>query len=160
MNCTYRGTNANRVIGSYWNIKYSRSTSSTAVSGINFLSGFNVSSTTVDYTSLTINKVSENVNASELQCFFTFPTSPAKAGSGKIKVILGSMKNMLILSCFNSCLTVGLPIISCKPHLCTSVRHSNAEIPCEASGTPIPSTKIDNWLKLNSDGTSFHVDSS
>ena len=61
---------------------------------------------------------------------------------------------------FNSCLTVDLPIICCKPHLCTFVRNSKAEIPCEVSGTPIPSTKIDNWLKLNSDGTSFPVDSS
>ena len=101
INCTYRGTNANRVIGSYWNIKSSGSTSSTVVdvSSTNFLSGFDVFSTTVDYTSLTISKVSENMNASEIQCLFTFRISPAKAGSGEISVLLGSMKNMLILSC-------------------------------------------------------------
>ena len=57
---------------------------------------------------------------------------------------------------FNSCLTVGLPTISCKPHLCTSVNNSKAEIPCEVSGTPIPSTKIE----LNNAGTSVPVDSS
>ena len=57
---------------------------------------------------------------------------------------------------FNSCLTVGLPTISCKPHLCTSVNNSKAEIPCEVSGTPIPSTKIE----LNSAGTSVPDDSS
>ena len=53
---------------------------------------------------------------------------------------------------------VGLPTISCQSHLCTSVINLKAEIPCKVSGIPIPSITVDNWLKLNSDGTSSPVD--
>ena len=38
--------------------------------------------------------------------------------------------------------------------------NSKAEIPCKLSGIPIPSSKIDNWPRLKSDGTSSSVDSS
>ncbi|XP_062499612.1 mucin-17-like isoform X2 [Corticium candelabrum] len=140
MNCTYRGMNAHRLTGPFWNIQFSNSTVNSVVSAIDSLPGFTFLSALKNYTELTIDQVSENLNMSTIQCQFDIRfTNDPEAGSGKIKVLLGS-----------------LPTISCKPHLCTSVNSSKAEIPCEVSGTPIPSTKIE----LNSAGTSVPDDSS
>ncbi|XP_062500444.1 uncharacterized protein LOC134177682 [Corticium candelabrum] len=132
--------NAHRLTAPFWNIQFSNSTVRSVVSAIDSLPGFTFLSALKNYTELTIDQVSENLNMSTIQCQFDirFANEP-EAGSGKIKVLLGS-----------------LPTISCKPHLCTSVNSSKAEIPCEVSGTPIPSTKIE----LNSVGTSVPDDSS
>ena len=49
--------------------------------------------------------------------------------------------------------------MSCKQPLCSSLTNTKAEIPCEVSGTPPPSTKIENWLKINRNGLTSLVDS-
>ena len=57
-------------------------------------------------------------------------------------------------------LIVGVPTISCKQPSCSSLNNIiKAEIPCEVSGTPPPSTKIENWLKINRNVLNSLVDS-
>ena len=70
------------------------------MSAIASLPGFTFLSALKNYTELTIDQVSENLNLSTIQCQFDirFANEP-EAGSGKIKVLLGSKRNMLIRQC-------------------------------------------------------------
>ena len=100
MNCTYRGMNAHRLTGPFWNIQFSNSTDESVVSALDALPGFTFFSLSNNYTELTIDQVSENLNLSTIQCQFTVRfAKKADAGSGKIKVLLGSKRNMLIRQC-------------------------------------------------------------
>ena len=56
---------------------------------------------------------------------------------------------MFLLNVSCSHLTVGFSTIFCKPPLCSSLTNTTAEIHCEVSGTPPPSTKIEHWIKIN-----------
>ena len=56
-------------------------------------------------------------------------------------------------------MTVAVPTISCKQPLCSSLANTTAEIPCEVSGTPPPSTKVENWIRINRNGLLSPVDS-
>ena len=101
MNCTYRGMNAHRLTGPYWIVQFSNSTVNSVVSALDALPGFTFfSALSNNYTELTIDQVSENLNLFTIQCQFGIRfASNAEAGSGKIKVLLGSKRNMLIRQC-------------------------------------------------------------
>ena len=88
MNCTYSGNNAKDITGPYWEIRNSRGAFLSTVSARNPLVGFSLFSTS-NFTSLTINRVSETINASTIQCFFAILFAQPEAGSGKIQVLVG-----------------------------------------------------------------------
>ena len=114
---------------------------------------------------MSINKVSQNTSL--LQCSFAFGTGLSAFGSDKIQVLLGRMKqdlpvilkNVIVSIVSYSHLTVDVPTISCKPPSCSSLTNTTAEIPCKVSGTPPPSTKKENWIKINRNRLPAPVDS-
>ena len=87
MNCTYSGNNAKDLGGPYWEIRSSTGALVSVVSERNPLVGFSLSST-LNFSSLTINQVSETLNASTIQCIFAILFASAEAGSGKIQVLV------------------------------------------------------------------------
>ena len=88
MNCSYSGNNAKDIGGSYWEIRNSRGALLSTVSERNPVVGFAFFSMS-NFTSLTINQVSETLDASTIQCFFAFLFAQPEAGSGKIQVLVG-----------------------------------------------------------------------
>ena len=91
MNCTYRGMNAHRLIGPFWNVQCSSSTVVSVVSAIDSLPGVTFFFV-LNYLELSINQVSENLNLSTIQCQFDIRSTNQEAGSDKIRVLPGSKK--------------------------------------------------------------------
>ena len=89
------------VTGIFWNITLAGETLSVRgeqrVSGSQLLSGFTVrTGATSTQSSLTIDHVFQNLNASQLQCFL-LNSSQILRGSDIIQVLVGSMKRKLLL---------------------------------------------------------------
>ena len=95
--CTYEGSSTFSITGAFWEITPASGTPVVRVQLRQPPSGFSaVLDKKLNQTSLTINQVSQNVNASQVKCvLFLGGGVQIEDGSDMIRVLLGSMKQDL-----------------------------------------------------------------